>query len=434
MTGQAKSGGGAAQTTRPLANGKDVSDDEQSVSTQPGGWGMSRHPGIEKRKGSRGTRYRATVSDRKTGRRERKTFDTLREAQAWRQDRQVALSRGTARAATRDTVEAAAKKFVDDLYAGRARTRGGKPYKPSAVRAMEQNLRRRVLPVLGRMKFAEVTRGDVQMLVDDLQDQGVSPSTIQTTLLPLQVMYRRALQRDLVAVNPTMGLEKPTVEKPEVTFATVAEADALLDELEGQARQVWSVALWSGLRRGELKALQVGDVDLARGEIRVKRNWDEVEGEIAPKGGKPRTVPITPDLRDVLDAVILDLRDQHGDKVGTRRMFGPSVVRQSYDTAQATWKAAGLKSITLHEARHTFASTMIAAGVNAKALCDFMGHSSIQVTFDRYGHLFPGATDEAAQLAAAFMAREREVARRAGATVLPEESLPQEMPQEPATA
>jgi integrase len=434
MSRPAKSGGGTADTARPLANGKDVSDDEQSVSTQPGGWGMSRHPGIEVRKGPRGTRYMATVSDRKTGKRQRKTFTTLREAQAWRQDRQVAIGRGTARAATRDTVESMSNKFIDDLYAGRARARGGKPYKPSSIRAMEQNLRLRVIPVLGRMRFAEVTRGDVQALVDDLYAQGAAPSTIQTTLLPLQVMFRRALQRDLIAVNPTMGIEKPSVEKPEVNCVTVAEADALLAELEGEVRQVWSTALWSGLRRGELKALQVGDVDLARGEIRVKRNWDEVEGEVAPKGGKPRTVPVTPDLRDVLDARILDLRMQYGDSADDRRLFGPSVVRQAYDTAKSAWAEAGLQGITLHEARHTFASTMIAAGVNAKALCDFMGHSSIKVTFDRYGHLFPGATDEAAQLAAAFMAREREVARKAGATVLPEDDLPLVMPLERSRA
>jgi integrase len=55
-----------------------------------------------------------------------------------------------------------------------------------------------------------------------------------------------------------------------------------------------------------------------------------------------------------------------------------------------------LGSITPHEARHTYASLMIAAGVNAKALSEIMGHSSITITLDRYGHLFSGARDEAA--------------------------------------
>lgn len=67
-----------------------------------------------------------------------------------------------------------------------------------------------------------------------------------------------------------------------------------------------------------------------------------------------------------------------------------------------TWTAA---SSGKHQARHTYASFMIAAGVNAKALSAFMGHSSIKVTFDLYGHLMPGAEAEAAALLDTFLNR-----------------------------
>jgi integrase len=67
-----------------------------------------------------------------------------------------------------------------------------------------------------------------------------------------------------------------------------------------------------------------------------------------------------------------------------------------YRRADAAWKVAGLSErLRLHQARHTYASFMIAAGVNAKALSQFMGHSSIKVTFDLYGHLMPGSEREA---------------------------------------
>lgn len=66
---------------------------------------------------------------------------------------------------------------------------------------------------------------------------------------------------------------------------------------------------------------------------------------------------------------------------------------------------AELRRITLHECRHTFASYMIAAGVNAKALSTFMGHASIAITLDRYGHLFPRAESEAAGLLDAYLTR-----------------------------
>ncbi len=58
--------------------------------------------------------------------------------------------------------------------------------------------------------------------------------------------------------------------------------------------------------------------------------------------------------------------------------------------ALAAWKRAGLNPIGLHECRHTFASFMIHAGVNAKAISTWMGHASVTITFDRYGHMMPG--------------------------------------------
>jgi integrase len=73
--------------------------------------------------------------------------------------------------------------------------------------------------------------------------------------------------------------------------------------------------------------------------------------------------------------------------------------------ADRAWEAAGLARITLHECRHTYASFAIAAGVNAKALCDYMGHSSIQVTYDKYGHLMPGNEAEAASPLDGYLGR-----------------------------
>jgi hypothetical protein len=85
--------------------------------------------------------------------------------------------------------------------------------------------------------------------------------------------------------------------------------------------------------------------------------------------------------------------------------FGPSSVRR---ISLAPWGRAGLRPITLHEARHTFASIGIAAGVNAKALSTYMGHASVTITYDRYGHLMPGNEAEAAGLLDAYLLRSAE--------------------------
>ncbi|MGE5527178.1 MAG: tyrosine-type recombinase/integrase, partial [Methanosarcina sp.] len=74
-----------------------------------------------------------------------------------------------------------------------------------------------------------------------------------------------------------------------------------------------------------------------------------------------------------------------------------------YRRADKAWEKAGLGRLRFHQARHTYASFMIAAGVNAKALSAFMGHSSIKVTFDLYGHLMPGTEAEAAALLDSYL-------------------------------
>jgi integrase len=79
-------------------------------------------------------------------------------------------------------------------------------------------------------------------------------------------------------------------------------------------------------------------------------------------------------------------------------------------------KQAGFEPIAWHECRQTFASLMIAAGVNAKALSTYMGHSSITITLDRYGHLFPGNEDEAAELLDSYLERANTLARLAQVT------------------
>ncbi len=100
------------------------------------------------------------------------------------------------------------------------------------------------------------------------------------------------------------------------------------------------------------------------------------------------------------------------ERAGSDRIFGATATRpfnaeKLTERADEAWKSAGLNRITLHECRHTFASLMIAAGVNAKALSTFMGHANISITLDRYGHLMPGSEAEAAGLLDAYLAAQR---------------------------
>lgn len=298
------------------------------------------------------------------------------------------------------------------MRSGRIRTRSGDRYKPSAIRSYEAALRDRILPELGGKRVGDVQRRDVQRLADDLLAEGRDPSTIRNALMPLRVIYRRAVEDGDVSVNPCANLRLPAVRGRRERIASPEEGQRLHAAVPERDRPVWATALYVGLRRGELLALRREDVDLAAGVIRVERSYDDksrVEIEPKSRAGR-RTVPIVGALRDVL----VEHKARQGRDSGL--VFGstaetPFVPSNLWRRAQRAWQRAGFEPIGLHEARHTFASVLIAAGVNAKAITTYMGHASIQTTYDLYGKLMPGSESEAAALVDAYLTRSDTAAR-----------------------
>ena len=242
--------------------------------------------------------------------------------------------------------------------------------------------------------------------VNPLIAEGRSASNVGVTVLPLRAIYREAIEEGVVAVNPTSGLKLPRVRSRRDRIATPGECAKLLAKLSAADRRVWATAMYAGLRRGELMALHVEDVDLPGGVIRVCRGWDAEVGEIATKSGKDRKVPVAGALRSHLAEHVLALGWPEGLLFGAAPAV-PFCDRTLTERADRAWEGAGLSRITLHECRHTYASLMIAAGVNAKALSEYMGHSKIAVTMDLYGHLMPGNEGEAAGLLDAYLAAQQ---------------------------
>jgi integrase len=351
--------------------------------------------------------YQAQVFSQRNARTVRKTFRTLADARAWRAEAQAALRRGTLRAPSRKRLSEAAGDWLQSARAGVIRTRSGEPYKPSALRGYEQALRTKVVPELGHLRLTAITRNSIQDLVDRLIAEGLAPSTVRNAILPLRAIYRRLISRSEVLLNPTLGLALPAVRATRERVAHPAEAHALIAALRPEDRPVWATALYAGLRRGELQALRWGDVDFKAGLIRVERSWDAKEGPIAPKSrAGRRRVPLPRLLRAHLAAHRLQgsggARDLVFGRGKGKALASDALARR----ARTAWRRAGLQAIGLHECRHTYAAFMIAAGVNAKVLSSYMGHSSITVTLDRYGHLMPGNEDESAAMLAAYLERE----------------------------
>jgi integrase len=349
--------------------------------------------------------YRVATYDAVSKRKVSKTFRTLAEARRWRAAAQTQAARGVRLAGTPQTLRHAAEAFVDGIASGAIRTRTGDRYRPSVVREYERSLRLHVLPALGGGQLAKVQRRDVQRVVDEMLAAGADPSTVRNALKPLQVIYRLAIDDGELAVNPCERLRLPAARGRRERIASPSEAAALIAALRPADRALWGCAFYAGLRRGELRALLWDDVDLASGLIRVERSMSGKReiGEPKSRAGR-RSVPIVAALRDLLVEHKLVTARGGGLVFGSRPTapFTPGVVS---GRARTAWRRAGLAPIGLHECRHTFASMLIAAGVNAKAITAYLGHASIQTTFDLYGHLMPGNDGEAVALIDSYLER-----------------------------
>jgi integrase len=378
--------------------------------------------------------YEAWVYLRREKRKVRKTFAKESEAKAWRSEASTDARNGKLRTAQKATLEQAAWCWLEAARKGAVRNRSGAAYKPGPLREYARSLEKRLLPEFGAHQLSELRRPDIQAYVDRLLTEGHSASLVRNTIDPLRAIYRHAVQRDIVAINPTRELSMPAKDGRRDRIASASEAAQLVAALPTRDQALWATAFYAGLRRGELQALRRSDVDLGRSEIHVRQAWDQYEGPIPPKSkAGVRTVPILAVLRDFLDAHMLKVGCEGDDLVFGRSASVPFAPKSVKERAERAWervnkrvREAGdvegrepdlLDPITLHECRHTFASLLIDAGVNAKAIQTFMGHATIEMTFSQYGHLMPGSRDQARELVDAYLeAAERKARVEAAAS------------------
>jgi integrase len=308
------------------------------------------------------------------------------------------------------------------MRAGTIRPKGRERYKPNTIRSYDRALRVHIAPSkVGDLKVSDMQRNDLQGFSDELLALGLSVGTVSNILNPIQAFCRRAVDRGELAVNPAEGIDLPngTSQRP-TRIASAAEATALLAALRPEDRPIWATAFYAGLRRGELQALRCRDLDFKANLIRVERGWDQEEGAIEPKSRSGRrAVPMLALLRSHLETSLHRTGRSDDDLVFGRTSRGAFVASTVDNRAKRAWSSFNAREredaevagrepqplipITLHECRHTFASLLIDAGANPKAIQVFMGHSKIQTTFDIYGHLLPGSHDEVRERMDAYL-------------------------------
>ena len=188
---------------------------------------------------------------------------------------------------------------------------------------------------------------------------------MQNAIKPLRVLYRQALRDDQVTTSPLDGVTLPAPSQSEGRYVDDRETvNRMISVLTGQDCALWTVAFWSGLRIGELRALRWSDVDLRNAELHVRHTYDHTAHILTtPKSAKSiRTIPLTLN-------VVVALRGQRSDRVEPDGWVFPGVRGRPFSNGSASRKARdewgrheGLPTdVTWHTARHTYASLMIAA-------------------------------------------------------------------------
>ncbi len=364
--------------------------------------------GIATRRDAKGReQFRGTAYDRRAKRHLRGPWTySLAEARSWRVDALARLQAGTLSAASGPTVAEAADQFIGGIESGAIRTPSGNLYKPSTVRGYTRDLRQQVVPAFGPTKLARLTRADVQHWADRLAAEDRSPSNVRNIAAALRALIGWATPRGWVHVNPCADLRLPIGGEARERVSTPAEAAALIAALPRRDQTALGLAAYAGLRIGEIVALDVAAIDAEARTLQVRRGWDPTARQFIPtKNRQKRTVPIIDRLAQLLadHFVLLDHPPAEALLFPGRDPSYPIHPRQLRRHAARAWKAAKLEPLGFHEARHSFASTAIASGLNAKTLSTYLGHATIAVTMDRYGHLLPGNEAQARDALDAYL-------------------------------
>lgn len=296
--------------------------------------------------------------------------------------------------------------------------------KHNTLRSYRDNLSKHVLPALGHLQVSDISRQHITNLLLAKKDAGLSPNAIRLVLAPLSKLLSDAQEAGLVPVNPALRpgrITQTRKRRKRIDPFSLQEEAKILEGCERYAPQQYSLALTlfrSGLRIGEAIALERQDLELVRGFALINKNFTNGYLESSSKSGKERQV----DLSDELIATLKHHLERLDLEASLRRQPSSSLVFPSpqgkYVTARNwIWRfwyplldRLGIRRRAPHHCRHTYASRLIEQNSSLAYIRDQLGHSSIQITVDTYGHLVPGTNRQAVNSLDKRVQKERDLA------------------------
>ncbi len=284
--------------------------------------------------------------------------------------------------------------------------------KPSTHSRYAGIIRKQIRPKWGQIRLSSVSHADVQAWVTTLS-KNQSPASVAKIHRVLSLILDMAVKDGRLARNVATGVNLPRVGKHEHRYLTHDQVDDLAHacgypvdpdkhaSYDTRTNETYRLVVlflaYTGVRFGEMAALRVNRLDLARHRAAIVASVTPVQGQGlvwgTPKTHQRREVPIPRFLVAELRVYIAGKRPDDLVFPGIRRgsPLRVTTFRKSFDDAA---QAIGVPGLYPHQLRHTAASLAIASGADVKVVQQMLGHASATMTLDTYGHLFEDRLDE----------------------------------------
>jgi integrase len=330
------------------------------------------------------------------GKRRLKTFALKKDAELWATTARHEVASGIHAPNAKTTVEETIQLWIAHCV--------DEGLERSTIEQRQRHLKLHIAPLIGRVRLVDLTTPRVNAFLDALRDGSRSVAMRRKVITSLSTALSFAKGRGLVAQNVAVGVKVRSDERHKATgklkagrdFPTKAELKLLIDSTPTRWRAFIVTAIFTGMRASELRGLRWCDVDLENAMIRVAQRADTWGKMGAPKSAAgARDIPLTPLVVNALKEWKLAAR---GGEVVFTNNNGKVIAYSNFHTY--VWRPlldACRLDYEFHSLRHAAASLFIETlGWSPKRIQAVMGHSSITMTFDRYGHLFDTKDDEAA--------------------------------------
>lgn len=334
-----------------------------------------------------------------------KTFTRKIDAENWLADQTAGRSRGEWFDPRRSRVTFAdlAESWLADRETSVA---------TSTIKRDHSYMASMILPAFGRWEVGAITPEHIQRWVRQLEQSGKSPATVQKAFQLLSAVLDRGVARRRLLTNPAKtgdGVRLPRVTRHPMRTLTPSEVDQLAGAVDDRYRVMVLVTAYTGLRFGEIAGLTANRVDLEKRTIRVDRQLlrDLTLGPLKTSASA-RTLAIGDNVVDLLRGHLDRWPAVADGLVFTSRDGGP--IRYS-NFRRRVWERAVAATVghpcRFHDLRHTHARWLIEAGEHPKTIQSRLGHSSIQVTLDRYASFFDNLDRGAADRLDGMLAGDR---------------------------